>query len=281
LSRIVLAKLAVSTSLLVTAAYMLSNPREAIAAPPTSATAGTISGVVTRDDTPVANAAVVLSCSCLGDEITVLSNARGVYSVSGLPAGQYVVQGFYDAFDATRRVELGRGGSMRADLTLRGERELPPTDLIITSPVDTSTPETGTKFSREELIASQGGASVNNDAFSGVLDNTSTANDNGPRKTLLGLPDAQQNYSVNGHDANNPTMGAVGAQVINEFVETAEVLEAGYGAEHGNASGGQISVRRLAGTNEFRGTAGLRFSPRLADPPCGRSASRRPSRAPR
>jgi hypothetical protein len=150
LSRIVLAKLAVSTSLLATVAYMLSNPRDAIAAPPTSATTGTISGVVTRGDKPVANAAVVLSCSCLGEEITVESNARGLFSVSGLPAGQYVVQGFYDVFDATRRVELGSGGSMRVDLSLRGERELDPTELTITLPVDPSTASSGTKMSGED-----------------------------------------------------------------------------------------------------------------------------------
>jgi hypothetical protein len=266
LSRIVLAKLAVSTSLLATVAYMLSVPRDAIAAPPTAATSGTISGVVTRGDKTMGNVTVVISCTCLSEEITVESNARGVYSVSGLPAGQYAVQGFYDVFDATRRVELGRGASVRVDLVLRGEREPDDRTIVITQPVKTHTASSGLTMSGDELISSQGGSGVNNDALSGVIDNAPTANDNGPRKSMMGGGEVQQNYSINGHDANNATMGAAGAQIINEFVETAEVLEAGYEAEHGNASGGQISVRRLAGTNQLRGTAGVRFSPRLADP---------------
>ncbi len=267
MSRIVLANLAVSTSLLATAAYMLSHPREAIASPPTAATEGSISGVVTREGKPVANALVVLSCNCLDEEIEVRSNERGIYSAHGLPAGQYIVQGFSDVFDATARVELGRGGSMRANLALKGERENEPDIIIeITPPVDTTTASTGSKFTGEELSKSQGGSKVSNDVFTGVIDNTSTGNDNGPRSTMMGLDATQHGYSVNGHDASNASMGAVGATMINEFVETAEVLEAGYEAEHGNASGGQFMVRRLSGTNALRGTAGVRFSPRLADP---------------
>ena len=245
---------------------MLSHPRDAIAAPPTGSTSGTISGIVTREDKPIGEALVVLSCTCLNDEIRVTSSDRGVYSVSGLPAGRYIVQSFYDTFDVTRHVELGRGGSMRVNLALQGEREVDEHIIEIPTNVNTTTAATGTKYTGEELRMSNGGSGINNKAFSGVVDNTSTANDNGPRTTMLGLPDVQQNYSVNGHDANNAAMGAVGATVINEFVESAEVLEAGYEAEHGNASGGQISVRRLSGTNDFRGTAGFRFSPRLADP---------------
>jgi hypothetical protein len=267
LSRIVLAKLAVSTSLLATVAFMLSHPRESIAAPPTSASTGTISGVVTRSgsEDPLANVAVVLSCTCLAEEMQVFTNARGVYSVSGLPAGQYVVQGFYGQFTGQLRVELGRGAIMRAHLVLRGEREVDH-DITITSPIDPRTASTGDKYTGVELERLNGGASISNDSFTNVINQAPTANDNGSRTSILGLSDVQQNYSVNGHDANNPTMGAVGAQAIAEFVESAEVLEAGYEAEHGNASGGQISVRRLAGTNDLRGTAGLRFSPRLADP---------------
>jgi hypothetical protein len=267
LSRIVLAKLAVSASLLATVIYMLSHPRESIAAPPAAASTGTISGVVKRSgsDDPLANATIVLSCSCLADEVSTTTNGRGIYSFNGLPAGQYIVQGFTTELTGQVRVELGRGAIMRAHLTLRGQREADE-EITITSPVDTSTSGTGDKYTGYEITRFNGGSSVNNDAFTGVINQSSTANDSGSRPTILGLPDVQQNYSVNGHDANNSTMGGAGAQVIGEFVESAEILEAGYEAEHGNASGGQISVRRLAGTSQFRGTAGLRFSPRLADP---------------
>ncbi|KIG15045.1 Oar protein [Enhygromyxa salina] len=218
------------------------------------------------DKEAVAGALVVLSCSCLKDEIQVYSNARGVYSVSGLPAGLYTVQGFYDDQEASSRVELQRGGKLRAHLGLRGGRRAKDTVLVVRTPVDTRTPTTVTRITGDELRIQNGGDGINNDGFSGVMDLVPTSNDNGPRKAMVGLSDAEQNYSVNGHNANDATMGAAGAAIIREFVAEAEVLEAGYEAEHGNASGGQINVRRLAGTNDLRGTAGVRFSPRLADP---------------
>lgn len=248
---------------------MLAAADEAKAAPPSSAsTSGSISGLVTSGDKnePVADALVVLSCTCLAEEISVYSNARGVYAVSGLPAGQYVVQGFHDEAQASSRVDLARGGKLRAHLRLRGERRAGETTLIIHSPVETNTAATITRYTGDELRLLNGGDGIDNDGFSGVMDQAPTANGNGPRKKMVGLTDAEQNYSINGHDANNPTMGAAGASIIREFVQEAEVLEAGYEAEHGNASGGQINVRRLAGTNELRGTAGIRFSPRLAEP---------------
>ncbi|PRP92369.1 hypothetical protein ENSA5_50000 [Enhygromyxa salina] len=247
---------------------MLGTAREVQAAPPSTASSGTISGIVTDGDNhePVADAAVVLSCACLSEELQVFTNARGVYTARGLPAGQYVVQGFYGEIEGTSRVELTRGSKVRADLRLRGDRRVEDTTLIVRTPVDTSSPETKYRYTGDELRLLNGGNGIDNDGFSGVIDQAPTANDNGPRKQVMGLSDVEQNYEVNGHSANDPLMGAVGVSIIREFVEEAEVLEAGYEAEHGNASGGQISVRRLAGTNELRGVAGLRFSPRLADP---------------
>jgi hypothetical protein len=269
LSRYTLSKLAVIASLLATGICMLASAGEVLAAPPSSASGqGSISGYVTRgeDSEPVAEALVVLSCSCLAQEITVFSNARGVYAVAGLPAGQYVVQGFHDDGDATSRVELSRGGKLRAHLHLQGARRAVTRDIFVRSPVDTDTPATISRYTGDELRLLNGGDSIDNDGFSGVMDQAPTANGNGPRKQMMGLSDAEQSYSVNGHDANDSISGATGVSIIREFVQEAEVLEAGYEAEHGNASGGQINVRRLAGTNDMRGTAGIRFSPRLAEP---------------
>ena len=95
---------------------------------------------------------------------------------------------------------------------------------------------------------------------------SATANDNGPTRSIVGEPEAAQGYSVNGSSSSNPISGTSGAQAITQFVQDVQVLEAGYEAEYGGASGAQINARRLAGTNIFSGVAGLRFAPRLADP---------------
>jgi hypothetical protein len=268
LSRQSLYRLLVTSSLLAAGTYLLA-PTEARAAPPSQTGAtGTISGITSggKDNQPIANALVVVSCTCLDEPIEAYSNDRGIYSFTGLPAGIYTVQGFYDTLDADRRVDLPRGGSVRADLSLRGEKQLDVTEITLTPPVDPTTAATGITLSGDEIANTQGGSAISNDAISIAMDSAPTANDNGPRRSMVGESDAQQGYTVNGHGASNPIAGSVGAQAITQFVEEVQVLEAGYEAEFGSASGGQINVRRLAGTNLFSGVAGLRFSPRLAAP---------------
>ncbi|MFO7566354.1 MAG: carboxypeptidase regulatory-like domain-containing protein [Enhygromyxa sp.] len=234
-----------------------------------SSSTGTISGIVTDGDDdkkPLANALVVLSCACLDDSVEVYTNARGIYVAKGLPAGVYTVQGFYDALDGSRTVELPRGNKARANLSLRGDKRIADSELVIYPPVQTDTARQGTKLSGRELELTQGGGAVNNDAITTALDTVATANDNGPRRQIGGNSEVELNYTVNGHTASDPSIGNAGAEVITQFVSEVQVLEAGYEAEFGSASGGQINVRRLAGTNKFSGVAGLRFSPRLAEP---------------
>jgi hypothetical protein len=268
LSRQALHRLLVTSSLLASALYALA-PTEVHAAPPTeSSSTGTITGKVTAGDDKesVSNALIVLSCACLDEEVQVYSNERGIYVASGLPAGIYTVQGFYDTLAGDLTVELPRGRSMRAHLHLRGDRKEIVDDIIITSPVKTNSAATGNTMSGREIEMTQTGNSVSNDAIAGAMGSAPTASDNGARPSMTGLSEVEQNYTVNGHNASDPTIGNAGAQIITQFVSEVEVLEAGYEAEFGSASGGQVNVRRLAGTNDLSGTAGLRFSPRLAEP---------------
>lgn len=259
-----------TSSLLASVFYALA-PGQALAAPPASASStGSISGTVTRGDKrePVANAVVVLDCACLDEEVSVYTNANGVYVADGLPAGLYTVQGFYDTVEGVRTVELTRGGSVRAHLHLRGDKRAEDIEevWIERGPLDPRTPATGHTTSGRELEVTQSGNSPSNDAIGTAMGTAATYNDNGPRSSMVGLSEVEQNYTVNGHTASDATVGGAGAQVITQFVSEVQVLEAGYEAEFGSASGGQINVRRLAGTNRFSGVAGLRFSPRLAEP---------------
>ena len=73
--------------------------------------------------------------------------------------------------------------------------------------------------------------------------------------SLAGTTGAESKYTVEGANVNNPSFGTVGASIVQEFVETVEVQESGYDAEYGGAAGGQVSARRVSGTNTLRGVA--------------------------
>jgi hypothetical protein len=102
--------------------------------------------------------------------------------------------------------------------------------------------------------------------FTAVLDLSPTAQRDAAGVRLAGTSGAESKYVVDGANATNPAFGTVSATIVQEFVEEVEVLEAGYDAEYGGGSGGQVRARRIGGTNKFRGTVLLRFSPRIALP---------------
>ncbi len=206
----------------------------------------------------------------MAEEIDVLTNGRGIYQLHGLRPGIYTVQGLYGESDGVRLVEVVRGQKSRANiaLTSSGRRTSGVVELIVErNAVDTQTSSTGVETTGAELGKVQAGSSVSNGVYDKLISLSPTAREGpGGRSTTMGNSDLEQRYMLNDHDTSDPTMGAVGAQLISEFIASARVLEAGYEAEYGGASGGQFQATRLAGTNSFAGTAGLRFSPRLAAP---------------
>jgi hypothetical protein len=57
---------------------------------------------------------------------------------------------------------------------------------------------------------------------------------------LAGTTGAESKYVVDGANATSPAFGTVSATIVQEFIEDVEVLEAGYDAEYGGGSGGQV-----------------------------------------
>jgi hypothetical protein len=54
--------------------------------------------------------------------------------------------------------------------------------------------------------------------------------------------------------------------IVGSSSTRSNVLEAGYDAEYGGATGGQIRARRIGGSNKLRGVVVMRVAPRLAAP---------------
>ncbi len=102
--------------------------------------------------------------------------------------------------------------------------------------------------------------------FTAVVETSATASRDSVGISLAGATGAESKYTVEGATVNNPAFGTVGATIVQEFIEQVEVIESGYEAEYGGASGGQVIVRRSSGTNRLRGVARFTFTPRLAAP---------------
>ncbi len=69
---------------------------------------GVISGklVNSKTDEPIANALVILQCTCLRGIRETVTDVAGEYRFTGLPAGTYTVQVLVGRADVTRQVTL-------------------------------------------------------------------------------------------------------------------------------------------------------------------------------
>nr|MCH9680556.1 TonB-dependent receptor [Deltaproteobacteria bacterium] len=121
------------------------------------------------------------------------------------------------------------------------------------------------ELSMEEFRSIPVGSTTGRD-FTQVVDSTPTASHSAAGVTMAGATGGETSYSLEGATLNNPSFGTVGTSIVHEFVESVEILEAGYDAEYGGGTGAQVHARRISGSNRVQGVARFAFTPRLADP---------------
>ena len=240
-------------------------PAVAEAAPPSSSK-GVINGVVKNSQTgePIEGAIVVLQCTCLASQQERNTNARGIYSFTDLPSGQYTVQVLSGKANVSKLTQLPRGAKFRANFSLNPQQDQEITVVVESAPVRSDTAASLTVGMEEAKQLPVGGDTSRD--FTAVVDIAPTATRDAAGISLAGTTGAETKYTVNGANVTNPAFGTVGTTLIQEFVQEVEIKEAGYDAEFGGASGGQVEARRISGTNQLRGEAGVRFTPRLAQP---------------
>jgi len=264
-----LLKTFLSLSLAACPAFLIGlAPATSEAAPadaPASSTAGSggvITGVVknSKSKESIENAVVVLQCSCLSQQRETYTNARGVYRFTNLPQGQYIVQVLAGKASISKSTTLPRNAKFRANFTIDPQSKIERV-LVVAAPIPENAGHSLT-VSMDEATNLPVGADTSRD-FTAVVDLAPTASRDAAGISLAGTTGAETKYTVEGADVTSPASGTVGATMIQEFVESVEIKESGYDAEFGGASGGQVSARRVSGSNTFRGNAGVRFAPRL------------------
>ncbi|HWB81842.1 MAG TPA: TonB-dependent receptor [Nannocystaceae bacterium] len=240
---------------------VLLAPNEAAAADD-----GAISGVVTNSKTKekVKNALVVLQCTCLQGTRETQTNDGGLYAFKDLPPGTYTIQVLVGQADVSKVTTLPRGAKFRANFGVDPANEFRRKVIVKSTPVKQGT-SVGREVSMEEFRNIPIGSSTSRD-FTAVVESSATASYDSAGISLAGTTGAESKYTVEGANVNNPRFGTVGASIVQEFIEEVEIQEAGYEAEYGDASGGQVSARRISGTNKLRGIARFTYTPRLAKP---------------
>ncbi len=233
--------------------------------PAHAASDGSIGGAVTDKNTGerIGDAIVVLQCACLQGTLETNTNADGIYIFKNLPTGTYTVQVLHGQADVSKTTVLPRGEKFTANFSIDPQNEFIIVLDIDPKPVRSDT-VVSTKLKMDDAIRIPFGDTGT--GYSGVVDLSPTAGKDAAGPRLAGTSGAESKYTVDGHNVTSPTFGTVGASIVQEFIGSVEVLESGYDAEYGGASGGIVAARRVGGSNKFRGQAVIRVTPRFASP---------------
>src|SRR5216683_991414 len=237
--------------------------------------AATLTGTVTdRSGAVIPKAEISAKNAATGVVRGGETNSAGLYTVPGLPPGNYAVSVTAAGFSTAVRtsITLTVGAQQVLDFTMQvGQvsqtvdvtEEAPTVDLAsstISGSVDQRSvvelPLNGRSWS--DLATLQPGvASIK--TMPSVTNPDRIGRGLGNQLTITGARPQQNNYLINGISMNDYTNGApgsmlggnLGVDAIQEF----SVLTTNYSAANGRTSGGVISAVTKSGTNAFHGNA--------------------------
>jgi hypothetical protein len=252
-----------SASLLLALAFSLC-PLTALAQ---TQTTGRIAGTVKdQNGAVIVGAEVTVVSRTTGDERKVTTDAQGNYSVPLLPPGAYRVKvtarGFNQALLDTAQAVITETTQVNADLTVAGvivdpvlvltapsliQRDGPQRGRIVDSRAVSELPLATRNFT--QILGLSPGTAVALPDNSAIVRNGQNVSVNGARLT-------QNNYQINGVDANRlgvnnaNTLAVPAPETIQEF----KVQTSLYDATFGRAGGGNVQVVTKGGGNHLHGS---------------------------
>ncbi len=245
------------SALAMMAASILVEIPVARAAAPTE---GAILGQVRDLDTaqPVPGVTVIAS-GPEGDR-AAFTDAKGGYQFRALPIGKYTVR-FH------RGDVLGeREATVSVDKVMRVNMRLPalPDEVATVAPtyspplIDVGSSRIGTTFGSDFIdgIPNAGAdvASLMQKTPGGYAE-TPAGYQGDPGVSLAGGTGADNAYYLEGLNVTSLRYGMLATNLNVAFLEEAEVVSSGYGAEYGRAMGGVVNMALKSGTNEWKGSA--------------------------
>jgi hypothetical protein len=216
---------------------------------------GAIRGRLTSSDgAPLPGATITVASPSLQGERSAVADVNGVYTLPGLPPGEYVVRFELSGFAPyERKVSVPLGAAVVVDRTLGIE--------AISATVEVTAPATA------PVAAPAGAFNIRTDAARmlplgrtpfffaelapGVSDNTPQQN-----QVTIGGGLAYDNvFLVDGVDINDNVFGQPNGLFIEEGIQEVQVLTSGISAEYGRFGGGVVNVITRSGGNLFSGSA--------------------------
>ena len=223
-----------------------------------------LTGTITSTDgLPVPNVEVVATNEATQVTYTAKSNDQGLYTISALPIGTYVVKAQAPNFRQfqTNPIKLESGQSARVDITLAvGATErvevtavspiLQTQDAVVGEVISGTTidrmPLNGRNFSQLSLLL-PGVITTEPDSF------TQPKNFGAGRPFVNGQREQENNYTLDGVDMNEPIDNLLPYQPSPDALAEVRVETNNYSAEFGNVAGAVIGSTIKSGTNQFRG----------------------------
>ena len=213
-------------------------------------TTGTMSGVVTQDNTPLPGVTVTANSPNLQGTRTTVTNEAGGYTFGALPPGPYTIRFELTGLQTvTKQQHVGVAQNVTVNTDMRVSAVAEAITVTAAAPAVAETTEVQTNFTAEvieNLPVPRNLTAITNLA-PGVA-----AGVNG--LTISGGQSFDNLYTVNGAVVQENLRGQPHNLFIEDAIQETTIQTAGVSAEFGNFTGGVVNAITKSGGNEFSGS---------------------------
>jgi hypothetical protein len=213
---------------------------------------GAVRGRLTSSDgLALPGVTVTVTSPALQGTRSAVADVNGVYSIPGLPAGDYTVRLELTGFaTADRRVSVPLGSAIVVDQALKPAAVNETVEVTATvSPVATPAGGFNVRGDAARTLPIGRTPFFLAELAPGLTDNTPNQN----QVTIGGGFAYDNKFLVDGVDVNDNVFGQPNGLFIEEGIQEVQVLTSGISAEYGRFAGGVVNVVTRSGGNLFSG----------------------------
>lgn len=227
---------------------------------------GTIKGRILDASTGAPLPGATVTVTGPQGESTDFSDANGLFQITALPPGEYLVRAYYSDLVSERSgVFLGADQTLALTLSLAAEKAKVTTftTTVAAPTVDVGNTQIQTTIT-EELMSQ---VPIRGQTFESIVQFApgvapeAVGYSNHAGFSINGATSVENVYMIDGFNTTNPNYGFVGTPLSLRFLEEANVITGGYNAEYGRMQGGVISLVTKSGSNEWKSGVWLDWQP--------------------